>query len=175
MAILLVGAAGALGRRVAERLIAQGDEVRVIEPAPAAAAAWRALGVYVAGGDPADEDLLVRAAQGVRTIVVLDGVGRRIAEVSAAVLRAAPALPEGRVVLCAAAPPRRVLEALRASGLDYVVLATGRRLLGRGGVPPEVVAEAVDAADDLAGAPRLELDLTDRAARARLNIDPGRA
>lgn len=169
MAVLLLGAAGELGRLVALRLIAQGDEVRAIEPERGAAEAWRALGVHVAVGDPADEDLIYRAAQGVRTIVVLDGIGRRLGEVMAVLVRTAPEVPVGRLVVCAPALPRRVLEVLRASDREYVALATGRRLL-RAGAPPELVAEAVDAADDLAGAPRAELDLTEPSALAFLDI-----
>jgi Trk K+ transport system NAD-binding subunit len=172
MSVLLVGATGGLGRSVALRLVAQGDEVRVVEPDPRAVAAWRALGVHVARGEPDDEDLLFRAAQNARTIVLLDGPGRRLGAVTAAVVRAAALVPVGRIVVCAPVVPAEALEVLRSSGLEYVALSTGRRLLGRGGTPDEVVAEAVDAADDLSGALRLELDLTEPEAYRVLKIPP---
>jgi hypothetical protein len=63
--------------------------------------------------------------------------------------------------------------ALRGSKLEYVILGAveRRRLLGRRPrLSSEKLAEAVDAADDLAGNPRLELDLTDERAWTELKL-----
>jgi hypothetical protein len=160
MSILLIRANGPIGETLARRLMAQGDEVRVIEPAEELVEAWRQLGVKVAPGRDDDTDLIERTAQNVRTAVVVDDEAGPAGEVIEHVLAGIGAARVGRLILCARKPDEVLLNAVRSSGIDYVVLTIGGRLLSRTRVPVEDVAEAIDAADDLAGSPRLELDLT---------------
>jgi hypothetical protein len=150
VSVLLAGLEPELARALTRRLVAAGDQVRVIAPAGEEAPP----GVHVATGSLEDEDLVERACQGVRTIVLgaaaddaLDAAAR--AGVDRAVL----------VGVTAGRPPP----------MSSVTLLLPRpRLLGLGkGLSPESVAEAVDAADDLAGEPRLVADLgTDEGWRA---------
>ena len=168
MSVLLVGLPARVARRLVDHLVAQGDEVRIVEQDQRAAEEWKARGAHPARGAATDADLIERAAQGVRTVIVGDARGAGgPAVVNAAVAGAKLAAARGegvRLVLLAAHPPRDAVEAVRASGMDYVVLWTtassqlwppsARRRLD------DVVA-ALDAADDLSGNPRLELDLRD--------------
>jgi hypothetical protein len=170
MSILLIRANGRIGETLARRLIAQGDEVRVIEPAEELVEAWQELGVKVAPGRDDDTDLIERAAQNVRTTVVVDDEAGPARQVIAHVLAGIGAARVGRLILCARKPDERLLDAVRTSGLDYVVLTIGSGLLSRTRVPVEDVAEAIDAADDLAGSPRLELDLTKAESWAALGL-----
>jgi hypothetical protein len=159
VSILLIAPPEELGRAVVERLIAQDDEVRVLEPAGDRAGAWRDLGAFVATGQ-VSEDLVERAAYNVRTIVVfapsmLEGIieSARLARV-------------GRLVVIVERPSSEVLDRLADSDLDFVVLVTGRlrrRMLER-------AAEAIDAADDLPGEPRMAVDLRSRDARSLLRL-----
>ncbi len=82
------------------------------------------------------------------------------------------ATPGMRVVIFGPDLDQRVLGALRSSVLDYVVLMTpAKGLLGkRSKVSTGALAEAIDAADDLAGSPRLELDLSDASAWDALRL-----
>lgn len=166
MSVLLIGAEGDVGESVVTRLVEQGDEVRVIEPDPGAAGGWRSLGAYVAAGSPDDADLVERAAQDVRTIVVLSDV-----ELDA-VIRGARAARVGRLVVCTASGERHDLD---ASDVEYVVLIVPKARFGRRtAVSPAALAEAIDAADDLAGRPRMLVDLGDASGWARLGLDaPG--
>jgi Trk K+ transport system NAD-binding subunit len=170
MSILLIRAGGPIGETVARRLRAEGDEVRVVEPAEEPAEAWRELGVKVAPGRDDDADLIERAAQGVRTVVVFDGESGPAGDVIEEVVAGIAAAGVERVIVCARRPDQMVVDAVRTSGLDYVVLTVGRGLLSRKRVSDEDVAEAIDAADDLAGSPRLELDLTTRESWAALGL-----
>ncbi|MGH2806577.1 MAG: NAD-binding protein [Actinomycetota bacterium] len=165
MSVLLIGAAGERGEAIARRLIGQGDEVRAIELDPAAAEKLRALGVHIARGRDIDADLTERAAQNVRTIVVIDPTP----DLTASVLEGVTYAKVGRVVACGDVPPS-VIEALRTSRAEYVVLSERKRLLKRT-TSPERLAEAVDAADDLAGEPRLELDLSEPDAWRELKLE----
>jgi hypothetical protein len=167
MSILVVGAAGELGAAVVARLVDQGDDGRVVEPDEAAIAGWRELGAHVARGSPDDADLVERAAQNVRTVVVLDG-----ALVMPELLRGARAARVPRFVVCADA---RAVAPLAEAGVDYVVLVVPRtRFARRPSRSPAEVAEAVDAADDLAGNPRMVVDLTTPEGWAALGIDAAR-
>jgi NAD(P)-dependent dehydrogenase (short-subunit alcohol dehydrogenase family) len=167
MSILLVNATSPLGEAIAKRLLAQGDEVRAIVEDDETSAGLRELGVHIARGEWWDADLVERAAQNVRTIVYiepqtgpLDGVldGARAAGVE-------------RLVVCGVIP-REVRELLRTLPYDHVMLETGRkRGFLRSVLPVDVVAEAVDAADDIAGNPRLELDLTKPEAWSELKLE----
>jgi hypothetical protein len=169
MAILLVtGAPGTLGTKVAMRLVAQGDEVRVVSGAEHAPA-WRELGVHVATGDPGDPDLIERAAQNCRTIVLLGPPATEV-EVATAVVDGGAAAGVDRLIACRARE-RGSLPSLEAWRHGIVVLeqATGRWPRAKV-ASDELVAEAIDAADDLAGEPHLEVDLNDPASLAALGL-----
>ena len=153
MSILFVGLGEQLGHRVITRLLGQGDEVRVIEEVPDAIARLKEIGAFVARGVPDDPDLVERAAQNVRTIVVTGAF-----ESLDAALDGARSAGVDRVVVCHPAPDKGLLETVRASGLDYVIISFGRRE-PRAASELDALAEAIDAADDLSGAPRLEVDL----------------
>ncbi len=170
MSILLIRASGPIGGTLARRLTAEGDEVRVVAPAEEPADAWQELGVKVAPGRDDDADLIERAAQGVRTVVVIDGESGRAREVIDEVVEGVRAAGVERLILCTRGPDEALLDAVRSSGLDYVVLQIGAGLLSRKRISIEDVAEAIDAADDLAGSPRLELDLTKSESRAALGL-----
>jgi Trk K+ transport system NAD-binding subunit len=163
MSVLVVGAAGEVGEAVVARLIEQGDEVRVIEPDGAAAEHWRALGAHVAAGDPADADLVERAAQNARTIVALADT-----DIEPLVQGAIAARVE-RVVLCVHDHGPHVVA---GSDLDFVALVVPRtRFARRAAVSPQALAEAVDAADDMAGNPRMFVNLGDAAGWRALGLE----
>ncbi len=160
MAILVVAGGIGLDEVVVKRLLAQGDEVRVLEATAAKDDMWRSAGAFLARGDADDPDLVERAAQNVRTIVVLSAQPRL--EVVANVIAAGHNAGVDRLVCCAPALSEEIRAVVRAAPLDHVLIETGRGgLLRRRPASQELVAEAIDAADDLAGEPRLEIDLTD--------------
>ena len=175
MAILLVGLEGRLREALVERLLAAGDDVRALAPDADAAARWRALGAHAAVGAAADPDLVERAAQGVRTVVVALRPTR-------APLGRTPSAPEGVLESVvegarAASPSVRLVvyaDALRDEEREAVARVEHVVLLARGLRPPpaEAVAEAIDAADDLAGQPRVELDLRRSGAWETLGVTP---
>ena len=167
MSVLLVGDGGSLRGVLAARLIAQGDEVRAIELEPAAAEELRSLGVHVAKGHYLDADLVERAAQNVRTIVVLEPTR----EVLESVIEGARFAAVERLVLCGERIADLATHALGASQIDHVILSVPRKKFFKGGPSEEKVAEAIDAADDLAGNPRLELDLGEATSWAKLKLD----
>jgi hypothetical protein len=173
VSILLVGLDEDLMPALIRRLTEQGDEVRALEYDDAASDRWRSLGAHVASGPQWDADLIERAAQNVRTIAVGERHDRDPAELMDALVEGgALASPAMRLVVVGRLQPQ-ALAALRGSKLEYVILegVERRGLLGRRPtLSPEKLAEAVDAADDLAGHPRLELDLTDERAWAELKL-----
>jgi hypothetical protein len=173
VSILLVGLDEDLMPALIRRLTEQGDEVRALEYDDAASDRWRSLGAHVASGPQWDADLIERAAQNVRTIAVGARHDRDPAELMDALVEGgALASPGMRLVVVGRLQPQ-ALAALRGSTLEYVILegVERRGLLGRRTrLSPEKLAEAVDAADDLAGKPRLELDLTDERAWAELKL-----
>ena len=152
MSVLLVGVDPDLVAAVVRRLTAQGDQVRVV-----GRAGESYPGAHVAVGEPGDDDLVERAAQGARTIVA-GQVGR-----AGALEGAARAGVERAVLLDgdAAGVP---------ASMSWVVLVTRRRF--RRGPAPDDVAEAVDAADDMAGEPRLVADLTAEEGWRVLRLEP---
>ena len=158
MSILLVDPPEALGEAVVRQLVHDGDEVRVVERSGSRYDAWRGLGAHVALGDSDDDDLIERAALNVRTLVLLDwdDVSRDKTEM---VVAAARRSGVDRVVGPARKPDPRIRQSLDDLGIQYVVLVTKRRLIG-GSLDPDLVAQAVSAADDLAGEPRVAVDLT---------------
>lgn len=163
-----------LGIAVIERLVAQGDEVRVIEAARDRAERWQSLGAYVALGAPDDPDLIERAARSCRTMVLFDLDDGDVPRLQSALEGVTPTTVD-RVVAIASGRATRCLELLRSQTTGYVFLRASRArlLLGRSSIKPSAIAEAIDAADDLAGDPRLELDLSDRSAAHALGLDAG--
>lgn len=182
MSILLIGAASSLGDTLVRRLLDEGDEVRALVTDESAGNRLGRLGAYIATGPELDADLVERAATNCRTIVVIEQPGLDTAEIVRTAIaggRAALGAPEEgiRLILCGAVPDKDAIAELRSSDLSYVVLRTGGKL---GGFLPiamervtnDHVATAVDAADDIAGEIRLELDLTDAADWAKLKLAP---
>jgi hypothetical protein len=173
MAILLVGPPLEVGQVLIARLVAQDDEVRVVEDDATKADIWKQLGAHVALGEW-DEDLVERAAQNVRTLVLFDGspgiepwlleqlvTGARLARVD-------------RVIWCAPSARRDDIAVLERSELEYMVLVTGgaKGFLRRSPqVAPEDLARAIDAADDLAGELHAVLELGKAAAWETLGLD----
>ncbi|HZJ50545.1 MAG TPA: NAD-binding protein [Actinomycetota bacterium] len=168
MSVVVLGASGELGAAVVNRLLEAGDDVGVIEPSPERAEGWRRAGAHVARGSSSDADLIERASQNARTIVVLDADQ----EVLSAAVEGARLAEVERIVATGARTTPELIALLRSSGLDYVVLETGRRLLGA--ATPADVGRAVDAADDLPGRPRLELSLRTTEAWRELRLEPPR-
>ncbi len=165
--MLLVRPPEQIGSAVISLLSSQGDVVRVISADILSAARWKELGAYVARGSETDADLIERAAQDVRTIVVFEEAQASIE----AVLEGAELAGVERLVVCTSQPPEDLLVRVRASRMDYVVLKLGtQRRRGRSR-RLRSTAEAIDAADDLGGHPRLEIDLND--AVSRRSLDPG--
>ncbi len=168
MSVLLIGLGRDLGLVVTKRLVAQGDEVRVLLDEPRLAADYKAAGAYTALGHADDDDLIERAAQDVRTIVLGEQCSDE--EVEAAVDAAARARVE-RIVMC-----RRGIDAVpqqvASSGRDFVILTMPPRrgFRRKERLSDALVAEAIDAADDLAGNPRLVLDLANAGAWEALNL-----
>lgn len=142
MSVLLAGLEVEVGRALTRRLLEEDDQVRVILGAGEDAAAYE--GAHVAIGDVADDDLVERAAQGARTIVLGD-IDR-----AAALTGAARAGVDRAVLVGRGDVPE---------GMSWVMLVVPRSRLRRKGLDPETIAEAIDAADDLAGEPRLTADL----------------
>ena len=144
MSVLLAGLDHSVGAAVTRRLLGEGDQVRVIL-APGEDATGYA-GAHVATGDVGDDDLVERAAQGARTIVLGEG-------------------PRGPALQGAtrAGVERAVLLGGRGDevpdSMSWIVLLVPRSLLRRPVLSPDAVALAIDAADDLAGDPRLVADL----------------
>ncbi len=159
MSILMLVEDHEVEKVVARRLLDQGDEVRVLLARPELRPAWIELGAHVAVGDPTDDDLIERAGQDARTLVLFGIHAGDVSTVTAS-LKAALAAGIERVILCVAGADDEIRRLVGASASSYVILSYGKRLGPRG--------EAVDAADDLAGEPRLEVDLRDDDALQRL-------
>lgn len=160
MAVLVITDGTELDERVVRRLLEQGDEVRVLEAGSGRADLWRESGAFLARGEGDDPDLVERAAQNVRTVVVLGDQVRL--EVVANVLEAGRNAGVDRLVCCAPSVSEEIRAAVRSAALTYVLLETGRPGFLRRRAPDlGRVAQAIDAADDLAGEPQLEIDLTD--------------
>lgn len=167
MSILLIGDPGSLGEVLIRRLISQDDEVRAIAT-DADRGDLAGQGVHIARGEDLDADLVERAAQNVRTIVAFDPAGEAIDNI----VDGARAARVERVVVCATTVPEAARARLRDSDLDYVVLQAPRKGLFRKGVGDDALAEAIDAADDMSGRLRLELDLNEAASWKLLNLEP---
>jgi hypothetical protein len=170
VSVLLLGVEDALAKATAERLIAQDDEVRIALETPGQGDAWRARGVHVATGDPTDDDFLWRAFTNVRTVVIgdSDGVGAEVFEVLPGAAKKANV---DRLVILAGEPDALVDGATR-EGIDHVVLRSRKGRIVRRAVEVQDLAAAIDAADDLAGNPRLDLDLWSPAGWEALRLEP---
>lgn len=161
MSVLLVGLAPEVTAALIDRLVGQDDEVRVVEPDERNAEQWRAAGAFVALGSP-DEDLVERAAQGVRTVIVGDDVTG-----DKEVLHGAARARVERIVVFGHKIDPDTLEP------DFVVLRPPRRRLLKGPeLSPSDAARAIDAAEDLAGEPQLVLDLGTAAGWRALDLGP---
>lgn len=149
MSLLLIDPPTDIGEEVVTRLVRQGDEVRVLERNPTRASLWTRLGAHVARGDPADDDLIDRAATNCRTVVTFTDDG----ELLAAAAQGARAARVERMIA--------VVESAREvpADIEVVVIVARSRGLFRKATPPGAVAAAVDAADDLAQIPLKMLDL----------------
>ena len=166
MSVLLVGDGGSLVVSAAERLISQGDEVRAIGT-PAVSEGLATRGVHIARGTELDADLVERAAQNVRTIVVFEASPPLLSTV----VEGARAARVDRVVLCASSIAEGSRAVLRGADIEYVILELPRKGLFRKGVPDAALAEAIDAADDMSGRLRLELDLNEAGAWEALRLE----
>jgi nucleoside-diphosphate-sugar epimerase len=144
MSVLLVGLEGDLGRAVAARLVEQGDLVRAVTSEPDA---WPEH-VFVADARQEESDLIERAAQGVRSIVVTDRGPTEEVIAAAGVVGA-------RLIVLVPSERSAVAQAVAASGVDHVILALRRSGLLRKRPSVEEIAGAIDAADDMSGNPRL--------------------
>ena len=164
MSVLLIGDPGPLGEVLVRRLISEGDEVRAIAT-DAGTDELAGHGVPIARGPDLDADLVERAAQNVRTIVTFDG------SVLEPIIEGATAAQVERIILCATSIPEAQRAQLRDAAIEYVILQTPRKGLFRKGVSEEALAEAIDAADDMSGKLRLELDLNESEAWAMLNVE----
>ena len=173
MSVLIIGDE-LIVRATIERLVAEGDEVRVVESDPRAGEEWRALGAHVAKGAALDADLIERSAQNCRSIVLVDD-GRIGAESVEEVFEGAALAGVERTIVCTLLGAG-IENALRGRSGKYVLLMAGgkRGLLRKAGwvVPSKDLARAIDAADDLGGEVRLELDLSEQAAWRALGLDP---
>lgn len=158
MSVVLIGPSGSLGRAVFERMRGQGDDIRVVEGDPVAAEEWKRGGAFVAQAREWDADLIERASYEARTIVVFprDDDPKFFDEL---VIGAGAAAVDRIILLTQRAAVPEQLEEIRT---DHVVIAMGKRSRLRRStlVDDDRVAEAIDAADDLAGHPRLLVDLT---------------
>lgn len=176
MSVLLVGLDEERGPAVVAKLLAEDDIVGVIEEQAGRGDKWRDLGAHVAIGSPDDADLIERAAQHARSIVVFEHDTERARQILAAVLEGARLVPgeAARIIYVADAPPREIVDALRGSAFDYVLLRLGRRgrlVRRRPTLEPEDLAEAINAADDLAGDPRLDVDPAHPDGRRALGLE----
>lgn len=172
MSVLLIGLADDLVDVLAARLIRQMDEVRALVTDQMGGAGTGTHAVHIASGPYLDDpDLVERAAQNVRTIVLGDHWEPRTVEALQAIADGARAAGVGRLVLVGT----RIVDWAShvIEGFEYVLLRAPRKgVLRRSGLSLDEVAEAIDAADDLAGQVKLDLDLNDDEAWRDLRLAP---
>lgn len=177
MSVLLLGLESNFGSAVIQRLLDEDDIVGVIEEDRARGEEWKKLGAHVALGSPADFDLIERAAQHARSIVIVESGLSDAGAVVEATLMGARLVPgeQARIIFVTAAPDPEIGETLTGSEFDFLILkiGTGKSLIRRSRpMPPEQVAEAINAADDFAGSPRLEVDLGSNDGWSALGLEP---
>ena len=176
MSVLLIGLDDDRGPVLIRRLLREGDIVGVVEEAPGAGDLWRAAGAHVATGSPRDSDLVERASQHARSVVILEGDRAPSHAVLDAVLEGARvAAPEPpRIIYVSWARTQEIDRKLEASAFDYVIIRSPKR--GRwkkaSAIAAPDLADAVNAADDLAGNPRLDIDLTTPEGWDALGLEP---
>ena len=102
-----------LARTLTRRLISQEDEVRVIATPGDDAEALRNLGAHVARGQRLDADLVERAAQNVRSIVV----GVVEPETMSEILEGARFARVERVIVCSHHPLGSSIDLLREASI----------------------------------------------------------
>lgn len=170
MSVLLIGLADDVSEEAIRRLRAEGDEVRILEPNGARVDRWKESGAHVAVGSPEDDDLISRAATNCRTLVLGPGALHALGAVLDGVRHASGL----RLVVCLPSLDEATSRTLTTSGTDHLVLITGRsgRLGRRRGVSPGPLAEAIDAADDIADPREKVVDLTDPLGWASLKLEP---
>ena len=175
MSVVLIGADEVWGPAIVERLRDEDDIVGVIEEEPGRRDLWRDLGAHVALGSGTDPDLVERAVQHARSIVVFERPAGR-GELLDGVFQGARLAPgeTARILYVTSDEDAAVREALDASAFDYVVLRLPRRSRWRRApvLTPADLADAVNAADDLAGNPRLDVDVSSAEGRQALGLDP---
>ena len=179
MSVLLLGLESSFGSAVIQRLLDEDDIVGVIEEDRARGEEWKKFGAHVALGSPSDFDLIERAAQHVRSIVIVESGVSDSAAVVEATLMGARLVPgeRARVIFVAAAPDPKIEETLNGSEFDFLILriATGKSFIRRSRpLAPEQLAEAINAADDLTGTPRREIDLGSDEGWSALGLQPPR-
>ena len=171
MSVLLLGLSEDLASVLAERLLGQQDEVRTVVATTDAAERWKRRSVHAAVGPFDDADLVERAALNVRTAVVGEHLEPPTTETTVALADGLGAAGVERVVVVGAKVDEWLVHDLKEGRAQYVILRLPRRSrLGRPRLPVGSVAEAIDAADDLAGEVRLDLDLADPHAWATLGV-----
>lgn len=160
MSVLLIDPPAGVGEPTVRHLVGEGDEVRVLVRAKDQAATWKAVGAYVAAGDLSDEDLVERACQNVRTIVVFE-------QPAPPLLAGARAAGVGRVISVTGSAIGPIED------LEHVGLVVGRgRWWARSGCSDEDVALAISAADDVAIVPHGPVDLTEPRGWVSLKLEP---
>lgn len=157
MSILVLEPTGRLGEVTVRHLIDEGDEVRVLITRDADR--WKSSGAYVASGHAEDEDLVERACRNVRTVVVHEPATGRLGPGLTSVLEAAARGGVGRAVVVSSQRRPYIEGILEDLPLDVVLLTWAKGLLHRRKITDEHVAIAISAADDLAGNPRMKVDL----------------
>ena len=175
MSLLLIGLPETFAVMLVQRLIAEGDEVRLLLPESGDPGPWKRLGAFVAHGEAGDADLVERASTNVRTIVLGERAAGLSNEDLDELIAGARRAHVGRFVVCQAQPSQDVVDAFKAAEVEFVVLTTAKKpLIGKAKtrIPISKLSEAVDAADDIAGRIQAELDLTIPKAWKVLKVDP---
>ncbi len=172
MSVLLTGLGDELAEVLATRLISQDDEVRIVLGDDAERERWRSHGLHVAVGDLTDDDFLWRACTNVRTVVAGDRPPADTQEVRASLADLLGKTDADRLVIVGPRDDDPLVTGAKAAAVDHVVLRFRKRgLLGsRQAVATADLAAAIDAADDLAGEPRLDLDLSEDASWQALRL-----
>ena len=171
MSLLIVEPTAGPGLEIARYLIEEGDEVRVVVTDHADRTAFEEIGAYVAVGDPGDDDLIERACQNVRTVILHDPPLKRLVPVLPDIVRGARRAGVDRMIL-AAERPLQVADVFDKDAMSYVVMTTRGRGLRTRRVPVRDLAEAISAADDLAGEPHLAVDLSTSEGWQDLRLSP---
>lgn len=159
MSVLLIEPPRGPGEAAVRLLFVEDDEVRVLLRDGSEAPHWRSLGAFVATGDPDDEDLVERACQNVRTVVIFGPP-------TAALVTGASAANVSRLVSVTSRAVARVPHP------EHVRLVTkARRGLLKSRCRDEDLAVAISAADDLASVPVEPVYLTDPEGWSALKLE----